>query len=120
MKSEFNESEELARIDALVKGSPVVIFMKGDLTFPMCGYSARAAEALCQSGRKITAVNVLTDPGIYEFLPRYADWETFPQIYISGALIGGCDIVVQLQESGDLAGLIEKAQPGASAGGDPA
>ena len=118
MKSEINEQEQLKRIDQLVKGNPVVIFMKGDPSFPMCGYSARAAEALRQCGFGFTHVNVLTDPGIYECLPRYADWETFPQIYISGELIGGCDIVVQLHERNELRSLIGQAHEQATAPSD--
>ncbi len=96
----------LERIDKLVKENRTVIFMKGTPQFPMCGYSSRAAAALESTGTEFAYVNVLQDPEIFENLPRYADWPTFPQLYIGGELIGGCDITLELYERGELKDLV--------------
>ncbi len=109
MKSDIDKQAVLTRIGKLVSENPVVIFMKGEPAFPMCGYSARAAGALRDCGFNFVHVNVLTDAEIFECLPQYADWETFPQIYIDGQLTGGCDIVVQLHERNELRPLVESA-----------
>jgi len=92
----------LERIDQQVKSNPVVIFMKGTPQFPMCGFSSRAAQALAATGVDFTYVNVLEDQEIFANLPRYANWPTFPQVYVNGELIGGCDITLELYESGEL------------------
>jgi len=92
----------LDRIKEQVESNPVVIYMKGTPQMPQCGFSSRAAEALMSLGVEFAYVNVLTDPEIFQNLPRYADWPTFPQIYIDGELIGGCDITLEMRESGDL------------------
>ncbi|HXH02160.1 MAG TPA: Grx4 family monothiol glutaredoxin [Candidatus Competibacteraceae bacterium] len=99
----------LERIDQQVKNNPVVIYMKGTPQFPMCGFSSRAANALAATGLPFAYVNVLEDPEIFENLPRYADWPTFPQIYIGGELVGGCDITLELYEKGELKPLMEEA-----------
>ncbi len=99
----------LERIDEQVKGNAVVIYMKGTPQFPMCGFSSRAAAALQDCGEKFAYVNVLSDPEIFENLPRYADWPTFPQIYINGELIGGCDITLEMHASGDLQKMVKEA-----------
>ena len=99
----------LERIDEQVKGSPVVIYMKGTPQFPQCGFSGRAAAALKECGVPFAYVNVLQDPDIFENLPRYADWPTFPQIYIDGELVGGCDITLELHASGELQSMMELA-----------
>ncbi|MBK5967967.1 MULTISPECIES: Grx4 family monothiol glutaredoxin [Thiorhodovibrio] len=99
----------LERIGEQVKGNPVVIYMKGTPQFPQCGFSMRAAQALSESGVPFAFVNVLQDPEIFENLPRYADWPTFPQIYVDGELIGGCDITLELHQSGELKTMMEAA-----------
>jgi monothiol glutaredoxin len=99
----------LERIRQQVESNPVVIYMKGTPQFPMCGFSSRAAQALAATGVQFAYVNVLEDPEIFQSLPRYADWPTFPQIYINGELIGGCDITLELYESGELQELMESA-----------
>lgn len=89
---------------------PVVLFMKGTPQFPMCGFSSRAVEALKQADcRDFHHVNVLADPEIRAGLPRYSNWPTFPQLFINGELIGGCDITLELLESGELARLVAEA-----------
>jgi len=91
------------RIKATLAGHPVVLFMKGTPEFPMCGFSSRAATALKDAGATFHAVNVLADPEVRAALPHYANWPTFPQLFIQGELIGGCDIVEDLKASGELA-----------------
>ncbi|GAB4355277.1 MAG: Grx4 family monothiol glutaredoxin [Gammaproteobacteria bacterium] len=99
----------LERIGEVVKSHPIVLFMKGTPQFPMCGYSSRAAQALAACGEEFTYVNVLEDPEIFENLPRYADWPTFPQLYINGELVGGCDITLEMYQSGELQQMVKEA-----------
>jgi len=99
----------MQRIDDQVKHNPVVIYMKGTPQFPQCGFSMRAAAALQECSVPFAYVNVLQDPEIFENLPRYADWPTFPQIYIDGELVGGCDITLELHAKGELKGMMEGA-----------
>ncbi len=101
----------LERIRQQVESSPIIIYMKGTPDFPMCGFSSRAAQVLAATGIPFAHVNVLEDPEIFQHLPRYADWPTFPQIYIKGELIGGCDITLELYKSGELQKLMEDAVP---------
>lgn len=99
----------LERIKEQVEGNPVVIYMKGTPQFPQCGFSSRAAAALQDCGEKFAYVNVLSDPEIFEHLPRYADWPTFPQVYVNGELVGGCDITLEMHASGDLKKMVQEA-----------
>ena len=99
------------RIKAEVEGHPIVLFMKGTPQFPMCGFSSRAAQALKSAGASgYRSVNVLEDPEVRANLPRFSDWPTFPQLFINGELIGGCDITVELLDSGELARMVAEAQ----------
>ena len=99
----------LERIKEQVENNPVVIYMKGTPEMPRCGFSHRASQALAATGLPFAYVNVLEDPEIFDNLPRYADWPTFPQIFINGELIGGCDITLELYQSGELQKLMEAA-----------
>lgn len=92
----------MERIDKAVKENPVIIFMKGTPKLPSCGFSSRASEALTKTETGYSYINILEDPEIFENLPRYADWPTFPQTYIDGELIGGCDITLELFQNGEL------------------
>ncbi|MBT6478292.1 MAG: Grx4 family monothiol glutaredoxin [Gammaproteobacteria bacterium] len=96
-------------MDQQVKNNPVVIYMKGTPQFPVCGFSSRTSAALQQTGVEFAYVNIMDDPEIFENLPRYADWPTFPQVYVGGELIGGCDITLELYEKGELQSMMEKA-----------
>src|SRR5689334_21379477 len=101
----------LDRIQAEVTGHPIVLFMKGTPQFPMCGFSSRTVQALKAAGAsQLHTINVLEEPEIRANLPRYSDWPTFPQLFINGELIGGCDITCELAESGELARMISEAQ----------
>ena len=99
----------LDRIRGQVADNPVIIYMKGTPQLPQCGFSSRAAQALQQCGREFAYVNVLLDAEVFQHLPSYANWPTFPQIYISGELVGGCDIVLELLENGELKKMIDTA-----------
>jgi monothiol glutaredoxin len=104
----------LERIKAEVEGHPIVLFMKGTPQFPMCGFSSRSVQALRSAGASaFHTVNVLEQPEIRANLPRYSDWPTFPQLFINGELIGGCDITVELLDSGELARMVAEAQKAA-------
>ena len=108
-ENQTQEQEVLERIDSQVKNNPVVIYMKGTPQMPSCGFSSRAAQALVETGEKFAFVNVLADPLIFEYLPKYQDWPTFPQLYIDGELQGGCDITLELAESGELKKMMAEA-----------
>ncbi len=97
------------RIKEQVESNPIIIYMKGTPQMPQCGFSSRAAEAMKKAGVEFAYVNVLADPEIFENLPRFADWPTFPQIYINGELIGGCDITLELAERGELQKMMQEA-----------
>lgn len=99
----------LERIKQQVESNPIVIYMKGTPQMPMCGFSSRAVQALQACGVEFAYVNVLEDPEIFANLPRYADWPTFPQIYINHELIGGCDITLELFQSGELQKMAQEA-----------
>ena len=90
------------RIHEQVTGHPVVLYMKGTPQFPQCGYSATAAQVLKACGTDFFAVNVLADQDIFLGLKDYANWPTFPQLYIKGELVGGADIMREMYQSGDL------------------
>lgn len=99
----------LERIKNQVESHPVVIYMKGTPQMPQCGFSSRASQALQACGEEFAHINILMDPDIFENLPRYANWPTFPQIYIDGELIGGCDITLELFQKGELKKMVKEA-----------
>ena len=100
----------LEQIGKTVTENPIVLYMKGTPQFPQCGFSGRAAQVLKMCGvTKYVAVNVLEDKGAWDYLKFYADFPTFPQLYINGELIGGSDIMLAMFEQGELQPLIEKA-----------
>jgi monothiol glutaredoxin len=96
-------SDVQQRIDDIVKGSRVVLFMKGTSQFPMCGFSGRAIQVLKACGvNELTTVNVLEDEAIRQGIKDYANWPTIPQLYINGEFVGGSDIMMEMYESGEL------------------
>ena len=94
--------DPLEHIKNIVESNPIVIFMKGTPQFPQCGFSMRTVEALKACGVDFHAVDVLAEPEFRQNLPRYSDWPTFPQVFINGELVGGCDIVLGMYQNGDL------------------
>ena len=87
----------------------VLLYMKGTPQFPQCGFSARTVEALVQVGEPFAYVNILDNPDIRATLPKIANWPTFPQLWVKGELIGGCDIVMDMVQKGELATLVKEA-----------
>jgi monothiol glutaredoxin len=107
-----NSMPVMERIQAEVEGHPIVLFMKGTPQFPMCGFSSRAVQALKAAGaNELYTINVLEEPEIRANLPRFSNWPTFPQLFIQGELIGGCDITLELFESGELQRIVLEALP---------
>jgi monothiol glutaredoxin len=101
----------LDRIREQVTSNTVVLYMKGTPQFPQCGFSSRAAQVLQACGlNDFLAVNVLADPEIFENLKYYANWPTFPQLYVKGELVGGCDIMIEMYQKGEMQKLLEEAQ----------
>lgn len=97
----------MERIKQQIASQPLVLFMKGTPDFPQCGFSARTVQVLKSLGVEFGHVNVLADPDIRANLPKYSNWPTFPQLFLKGELIGGCDIVVEMYESGELQKLLD-------------
>ena len=98
-------SDAQQRIDALVKSNDVLLFMKGNASFPQCGFSGRAIQILKACGvepKAIKTVNVLEDDGIRQGIKEYSNWPTIPQLYVKGEFIGGSDIMMEMYESGEL------------------
>ncbi|MGE0384592.1 MAG: Grx4 family monothiol glutaredoxin [Gammaproteobacteria bacterium] len=102
------------RINDAIRSHPIVMFMKGSPEFPQCGFSMRAAEALRACGVDFAYVDILAEPDVRRTLPQVSNWPTFPQIFIGGELIGGCDIVMDLYQSGELQKLTRAAVEGAT------
>jgi len=102
--------EELnERIKKTLESDQVLLFMKGNPDFPQCGFSAQAVAALRACGAKFSAFNIFEDPEIREGLKAYSSWPTYPQLYVNGELVGGCDIVVEMYHSGELKKLLDEA-----------
>ena len=98
-------SDAQKRIDDLVKTNEVLLFMKGNASFPMCGFSGRAIQVLKACGvdtKALKTVNVLEDDGIRQGIKEYSQWPTIPQLYVKGEFIGGSDIMMEMYESGEL------------------
>ena len=96
-------------IQSLVDDNAVVVFMKGTKTFPQCGFSATVAEALRRLGVDFKDVNVLEDPAIRQGIKDFTNWPTIPQLYVKGKFVGGCDIVREMYENGELGKVMEDA-----------
>ena len=92
-----------------VEGNPIILYMKGSPNQPQCGFSARTVQALMGCGQRFAYVDILSNPEIRANLPLYGNWPTFPQLWINGELIGGCDIVTEMHEKGELKPLIDAA-----------
>lgn len=88
---------------------PIIVYMKGTPEEPQCGFSAKVAQLLMACGEKFAYIDVLANPDIRQELPKVAKWPTFPQLYIRGELVGGCDIVSELYESGELQSMVKQA-----------
>ena len=96
------------RIKAEITDNPVVLYMKGTPVFPQCGFSARTVQILSHIGVPFKGVNVLEDMELREGIKSFANWPTIPQLYVKGEFVGGCDIVTEMFQSGELQGLFEQ------------
>ena len=92
-----------------IEGNTILLYMKGSPSAPQCGFSARTVQALMECGERFAYVDILSHPEIRTNLPAYANWPTFPQLWVNGELIGGCDIVTEMFEGGELQQLIKGA-----------
>jgi monothiol glutaredoxin len=97
------------RIKQQLAGARIVLYMKGTPQFPQCGFSAKAAQLLQACGAQYDSYDVLSDPDIRQGLKEYSNWPTFPQLYLNGELVGGCDIMTELYQKGELQKLVAQA-----------
>ncbi|MFP6836703.1 MAG: Grx4 family monothiol glutaredoxin [Pseudomonadales bacterium] len=107
--------ETISTIKEQIQGNPILLYMKGSPDAPECGFSAQTVKCLVACGERFAYVDILTNPDIRQTLPGFANWPTFPQLYIDGELIGGCDIITEMYQSGELEPLIKQAGEAAEA-----
>jgi len=112
-----NDNPVFERIRQDIGENDVVIYMKGTPVFPQCGFSAVVVQVMSHLGVKFKGINVLEDPGVREGIKAFANWPTIPQVYVKGEFVGGCDIVREMYQSGELSQLLAdkgvEAQPAA-------
>lgn len=101
--------ETIDKIKQQIADNVILLYMKGSPKLPSCGFSSQAAQALIACGEKFAYVDILQNPDIRAELPIYAQWPTFPQLWIDGELIGGCDIILEMMQKGELLPLIKAA-----------
>lgn len=95
-------------IRSQIANNKILLYMKGSPQAPQCGFSAQTVQCLMQCGEQFAYVDVLSNPEVRATLPQIANWPTFPQLYVDGELLGGCDIVTEMFESGELETLIKE------------
>ena len=98
----------LETIKRQISENPILLYMKGSPQAPQCGFSAKTIECMVGCGQRFAYVDILSNPEIRATLPSYAEWPTFPQLWVDGELVGGCDIVTEMFESGELEALLSK------------
>jgi monothiol glutaredoxin len=101
--------EVIATIKEQIDSNPILLYMKGSPGAPQCGFSAQTIQCLISCGERFAYVDILSNPEIRATLPGYANWPTFPQLYLEGELVGGCDIITEMFESGELEPLVKQA-----------
>jgi monothiol glutaredoxin len=99
----------MEQIKEQVEQNQVLLYMKGSPNQPQCGFSAKVVQALMACGQRFAYVDILSNPEIRANLPAYANWPTFPQLWVKGELIGGCDIITEMHEKGELEPLVREA-----------
>ena len=97
----------LKKIDEQVKQNKIMLYMKGTPDFPMCGFSAATVQVLDSYNVQYASLNVLEDPAVRDGIKRYSNWPTIPQLYVNGEFVGGCDIIREMAETGELAQLFK-------------
>jgi monothiol glutaredoxin len=108
----LNESRYMDTIEKIkqqIEENPIILYMKGSPKLPNCGFSAQATQALMSCGEQFAYVDILQNPDIRAELPKYADWPTFPQLWVDGELVGGCDIIMEMTQQGELQTLIKES-----------
>jgi monothiol glutaredoxin len=98
----------LDTIKEQIEQNPIIIYMKGSPEQPQCGFSAQSTQMLMACGEKFAYIDILANPEIRANLPKYSDWPTFPQLFVEGELVGGCDILTEMYENGELQTLINE------------
>ncbi len=93
-------------IENLIQSNRVMLFMKGNKVFPSCGFSARVVQILKHHGAEFETFNVLSDPAVRQGIKEFSDWPTIPQLYVDGEFVGGCDIINELHDSGEISGVL--------------
>lgn len=102
-------SEATDRIESAIKSNKIHVFMKGTRSFPQCGFSAATVQILEDLGVPFGTTDVLADPELRDEIKRYSNWPTIPQVYVDGKFVGGCDIIREMYESGELQALVKAA-----------
>ena len=100
--------ETIEKIKKQISENPILLYMKGSPKFPSCGFSARAVEAVISCQVPFGYVDIFTNPDIRAELPKFANWPTFPQLWVEGELVGGCDIVLEMAQKGELQSLLKE------------
>lgn len=98
----------IEKIRQQIAENPILLYMKGSPKFPSCGFSAQAVQIMAQCGQRFAYVDILQNPDIRAELPKFANWPTFPQLWVEGELIGGCDIMIEMYQSGELQKLLQE------------
>lgn len=101
--------ETIDRIKEQISENTVLLYMKGSPKLPSCGFSSQASQALISCNEQFAYVDILQNPDIRAELPKYADWPTFPQLWVEGELVGGCDIILEMFQQGELQTLVKEA-----------
>ncbi|WP_116963030.1 Grx4 family monothiol glutaredoxin [Fastidiosibacter lacustris] len=107
---DFDEQKVIETIKSQITENSILLYMKGTPKMPQCGFSAHAVAAIQACGKPFAFVNILENPDIRAVLPKYANWPTFPQLYVNGELIGGCDIILEMHEAGELQQVLNQAK----------
>ncbi|MBV1881229.1 MAG: Grx4 family monothiol glutaredoxin [Pseudomonadales bacterium] len=104
--------ETIDVIKEQISSNAILLYMKGSPQFPQCGFSSQTVQALMAIGEPFAFVDILDNPEIRQELPKFANWPTFPQLWVKGELVGGCDIIVEMAQNGELTPMIKEASPG--------
>jgi monothiol glutaredoxin len=100
--------ETIDKIKEQISQNPIILYMKGSPKLPNCGFSSQASQAVMSCGEKFAYVDILLNPDIRAELPKFANWPTFPQLWVDGELVGGCDIILEMYQQGELAPLLKE------------
>jgi monothiol glutaredoxin len=107
----MDTAEIMNSIKEQVESNDILLYMKGSPNAPQCGFSAQTVQNIMECGQKFAYVDILSNPDIRANLPKYANWPTFPQLWVKGELVGGCDIITEMHGKGELKTLLDEAAP---------